>query len=127
MQDISINLSNYKLMVTEAPTVKTRENPQTGELETVTNRKGEVQFVVVLFAKPIPQQGRRQGKGEEIRVNLPADPGEDFEEGTYVELINGVLNTYEMRDDTGRITASGLWFKADSLKPAAPRGLSSAA
>jgi hypothetical protein len=127
MQDISINLSNYKLMVTEAPTMKTRENPQTGELETVTNRAGEVQFVVVLFAKPIPREGRRQGKGDEIRVNLAAEPGDGFEEGTYVELINGVLNTYEMRDDTGRITASGLWFKADGLKPAAQRGLSSAA
>ncbi|MTD53875.1 hypothetical protein [Amycolatopsis pithecellobii] len=127
MQDISINLGNYRLMVTEAPTMKTRENAQTGELETVTNRAGEVQFVVVLFAKPVAQPGRRPGKGEEIRVNLPADPGEGFDEGSYVELINPVLNTYEMRDDNGRITASGLWFKADGLKPAAPRGLSSAA
>lgn len=127
MQDISINLGNYRLMVTEAPTMKTRENQQTGELETVTNRKGEVQFVVVLFAKPVPQPGKRPGKGEEIRVNLPVEPGDGFEEGNYVELINPVLNTYEMRDDNGRITASGLWFKAEGLKPAGQRGLSSAA
>jgi hypothetical protein len=35
-------------------------------------------------------------------VNLPVDPGDGFEEGSYVELINPLLNTYEMRDDNGR-------------------------
>jgi hypothetical protein len=50
----------------------------------------------------VPQQGKRPGKGEEIRVNLPVDPGDGFEEGSYVELINPLLNTYEMRDDNGR-------------------------
>ena len=65
---------------------------------------------------------------KEIKVNLPTDPGEGFHEGTYVELINTVINTYEMRNDSGQITASGLWFKADGLKPATTNaGLSSAA
>ncbi|MGC7101613.1 hypothetical protein ACPZ19_43650 [Amycolatopsis lurida] len=128
MKDIAINFGGYRLMVTEEPTMKTRENRQTGEIETVTNRAGETQFVVMLFAKPRPVEGRRTGKGEEIKVNLSADPGEGFEEGSYVELINPVLNTYEMRDpETGQITGSGLWFKADGLKPAGRDALSTAA
>jgi hypothetical protein len=126
MQDISINLSNYRLMVTEEPTTKMREN-KAGEMEPVTNKAGETQFVVVLFAKQRPRQGQRPGKGEEIKVNLPVDPGDGFVEGSYVELIDPVLNTYEMRNDEGRITASGLWFKAAGLKPAGRGELSSAA
>ncbi|SDN55288.1 hypothetical protein [Allokutzneria albata] len=116
LTDIPVHLGHYRLMVTEAPTVKMRES-EGGVLTPVTNREGEEQYMVVLFAKPRPQPGKRPGKGEEIKVNLPGDPGEDFEEGSYVELVNPVINTYEMRNPEGRITASGLWFKADGLKP----------
>jgi hypothetical protein len=119
MQNIPVLLSGYRLMVTEAPTTKMRET-RAGEFEPVTDREGVTQFVVVLFAKPIAQPGQRSRKGEEIKVNLSADPGDGFEEGSYVELVNPIVNTYEMRDpNTGAITASGLWFKADGLTPAA--------
>ncbi|WP_026452809.1 hypothetical protein [Saccharomonospora iraqiensis] len=119
MDDIPVNLSGYRLMVTEEPTMKMREN-KAGEMEPATDRYGVAKFVVMLFAKPRPVQGQRTGKGEEIKVTLVADPGEGFEEGSYVELINPILNTYEMRGEDGRITASGVWFKADGLKPAGP-------
>jgi len=73
--------------------------------------------VVMLFAKPRPVEGRRPGKGEEIKVTLAADPGDGFEEGSYVELIDPVLNTWQTTGDDGRISGSGLWFKALGLKP----------
>lgn len=119
LNDIPVILSHYKLMITEAPCVKMKEIDG-GRLVPVVDRiTNEEQFVVVLFAKPRPTEGRRKAKGEEIKVNLPCDPGEGFEEGDYVELINPVINTYEMRGEDGKITASGLWFKADGLTPAA--------
>ena len=127
MKDIAFIASNYRFMVTEEPTMKTRENRKTGELETATDRDGVVQFVVMLFAKPRPVLGQRPGKGEEIKVNLASDPGEGFTEGMYVELVNPVLNTYEMTNDEGRITGSGLWFKAEGLKPAGQGAASVAA
>ncbi|MFD9893549.1 hypothetical protein ACFWY9_29750 [Amycolatopsis sp. NPDC059027] len=118
MDNIPFISSGYKFMVTEAPTVKMKENKD-GELEPVLDKKTkEPQYIVMLFAKPRPVPGERQGKGEEIKVNLPTDPGDEFEEGTYVELVSPVLNTYEMRNAEGRITGSGLWFKAEGLKPA---------
>ncbi|MCR3746897.1 hypothetical protein [Lentzea californiensis] len=119
LNDIPVILSHYKLLITEAPCVKMRELDG-GQLVPVVDRNtNEEQFVVVLFAKARPTEGRRKSKGEEIKVNLPRDPGEGFEEGDYVELINPVINTYEMRGEDGKITASGLWFKADGLTPAA--------
>jgi hypothetical protein len=128
MQDISINLSTYKLMVTEEPTTKMRRNEH-GEDEPVTNRDGELQFVVSLFAKPRRVAGEKTPKGEEITVNLPVDPGEGFEEGSYVELVNPVLNTYAIPDKTDpkKIANAGIWFKAAGLKPAGPGVVSSAA
>jgi hypothetical protein len=128
LQDIPVYLGGYRLLVTEAPCVKMRELDNGDQMPVVDRRTGAEQYVVVVFAKPQPVQGRRASKGEEIKVNLPADPGEGFDEGTYVELVNAVINTYEMRNDSGQITASGLWFKADGLKPATMNaGLSSAA
>jgi hypothetical protein len=127
MKDIAFIATNYKFMITEEPTMKTRENKKTGEFETVFDRDGVQQFVVMLFAKPKPQPGQRVGKGEEIKVNLACDPGDGFVEGSYVELVNPVLNTYEMTNDEGRITGSGLWFKAEGLKPAGQGAASLAA
>jgi hypothetical protein len=116
LQNIPANLGGFRLMVTEAPAVKMRE--VNGQQVPVTDRDtGQEQYVVVLFAKPRPRAGQRAGKGEEIRVNLPGAPAEEVEEGDYVELVNLVINTYEMRGEDGRITASGMWFKADGLKP----------
>lgn len=125
MQDIPINLGGYRLMVTEEPAVKMREN-RAGELEPVVNKAGEMQYVVTLFAKTRLVAGQRPSKGEEIRVNLPGPPSDECPEGSYVELVGAVINTYEMRGDNGQITASGVWFKAQGVKSVA-RPVASAA
>ena len=121
MQDIPVNLGGFKLIVSEEPAMKMREDRETGEMVPVTDRQKVTQFVVSLFAKPIPTPGQMPRKGEEIRVTLSSDPGEGFEEGMRVELINAVANLYSMpdREDPRKIASAGLWFKADGLKPAA--------
>lgn len=119
MKDIHASLEGtHSLMVTEPPTMKMRVKD--GKEEPVVNRKTKApEFVLMVFAKPIvPDDNGRLGKGEEIKVNLTADPGEGFTPGTYVELLDLVVNTYEMRNDDGVITASGLWFRAAGVKPA---------
>lgn len=119
LNDVPVILSHYKLMITEAPCVKMRELGNGQTVPVIDKFTNEEQYVVVLFAKARPVEGKRKAKGEEIRVNLPHDPGAGFEEGDYVELVNPVINTYEMRGEDGKITASGMWFKADGLTPAA--------
>lgn len=122
--NIPVYLAGHTLRISEPPTVKTRQLDN-GDFEPVTNRDGELQFVVSLFIKPKAIEGQRQGKGSEIRVNLPADPGEGFAEGSVAELINPQASLYAIPDgEHPRLLASaGIWFKADGLKPAidAPR------
>lgn len=120
MDNIPVNLGGYKLIVSEEPAMKMRENKETGEMVPVTDRQGVTAFVVSLFAKPIPAPGQLPRKGEEIRVTLSTDPGEGFEEGMRVELINALVNLYAMpdREDPRKIASAGLWFKADGMKPA---------
>jgi hypothetical protein len=114
MRDIPVNLGGYRLMVSEAPTMKMREKD--GVQVPVTDRQGAAQFVVALFAKRRPGPGEFAQKGEEIRVTLATDPGDGFEEGSYVELIDARLNAYSMETEDGR-TISGISFKATGLKP----------
>ncbi|MFE3179090.1 hypothetical protein ACFXPA_44430 [Amycolatopsis sp. NPDC059090] len=118
MQDIPFYSGGYKFMVTEAPVMKMREVK--GEMVPAVDKNTDLtEFVVMLFAKARkPGRNGRIGKGEEIKVTLATDPGEGFDEGTYVELVNPVLNTWQTTNDEGRITGSGLWFKAEGLKPA---------
>src|SRR5699024_5867028 len=87
------------------------------------------QFVVSLIAKPVTGPGERSRKGEEINCNLSADPGDGFEPGTYVELVNPQVHVYAIPDkeDARKIANAGMWFKAEGLKPAGSGGLSSAA
>jgi hypothetical protein len=120
MRNIPVNLSGFKLTVSEAPTLKMRENDDK-ELVVATDHNGVQQFIVALFVKPVPREGQRAGKGEEIRVTLATDPGEGFEEGMRVELIHATVSAWAMGD------RSGLSFRAEGLKPAAQGGLSSAA
>ncbi|MGO1050506.1 hypothetical protein [Crossiella sp. CA198] len=122
LQDLPVNFGGHRLMITESPTVKMKELDNGVMTPVVDRRTGIEQYTVILFAKPRPAEGRRTAKGEEIKVNLPGDPGPGFEEGSYVELVNAVVNTYEMRNENGAITASGLWFKADGLKPVSRSG-----
>lgn len=114
MRNIPVNLGGYKLMVTEAPTLKTKENDD-GVEEPVTVR-GVQQFVVSLFAKKRPQPGQYAEKGEEIKVTLTAEPGEGFEEGTYVQLIDATVSPWQ-NERNGRFS-SGLAYRADGLSPA---------
>lgn len=127
MQDLPINLSGHSLMVTEAPSVKMREN-EAGEQEPVTNRDGETQFVMNVFVKVITEAGVRARKGEEITVNLPVDPGTDIAEGAYVELVAPVINEYAIPDKKNPrlISNAGIWFKAQGVKLAARSMLLSA-
>ncbi|WP_246110343.1 hypothetical protein [Saccharopolyspora dendranthemae] len=97
-------------MVTEAPALKMFENDK-GVQEVATDRNGVQQFIVSLFAKRKAQPGEFAGKGEEIKVTLTADPGEDFEEGTYIELIDATVSYWERN---GR---SGLSFRANGMTP----------
>ncbi|GGJ01585.1 hypothetical protein GCM10011581_43480 [Saccharopolyspora subtropica] len=114
LKNIPVNMQGYKLMITEAPTLKMRENDN-GEMVPVTDRQGAQQFVVSLFAKRKPQPGGFAEKGEEIKVTLTADPGPGFEEGTYVQLVDATASHWERRD--GDRFMSGLSFKADGLTP----------
>lgn len=118
MRDLPVNLGGYRLLVTEAPSMKMRESG--GQLEPVVDRQTKaVLFTVSVFAKRRPGVGGFAGKGEEIRVTLTADPGEGFEEGMYVELIDPQVSPFSFTTDDGR-TVSGLSFRAAGLAPASP-------
>lgn len=127
MRNVPVNLGGFKCVVTEAPAMKMRQDEKTGELVPVLGWGEVQQFVVALFMKRLPSgDGRPVGKGEEVRVTLATDPGDGFEEGMRVELIEPTVSSWGLKDDRGNVT-SGLSFKAAGLKPAVPRGLSSAA
>jgi hypothetical protein len=113
MRNIPVNLSGYKLIVTEAPVMKTRKTDDGRTEEIVTDREGVALFVVSLMSKT---QGE---KGEEIKVTLATDPtaqGDDFEFGSLVELIGATVSPYSFKNDRGE-TVSGIAFKAQGLKP----------
>lgn len=124
MRDLPVMLQGYKLTIVEPPAPKMRDDGNGGQVP-VTNRDGEVQFVVSLFAKQRPAApGQRLAKGEEIKVTLEADPGQGFEEDARVELINPRINPYQIDSPDGRST-SGIAWKALGLTPvhaAAARG-----
>ena len=112
IKDLPVILAGHRLSVVELPCPKTRED---GSL--ITGRDGATQFVVALFMKLRPQPGQRAPKGEEVRVTLETDPGEGFEEGMRVELVNPRVSTYQLTTDDGR-ELSGVSFKATGLIPA---------
>jgi hypothetical protein len=116
LRNIPVNMQGYKLLVTEAPQLKLREN-DSGVQEPVTDRRtGAQKFTVSLFAKRTAQPGEYAEKGEEIKVTLTADPGEGFEEGTYVQLVDATLSPYQ-NERNGRVF-SGIAFQAAGLTPA---------
>lgn len=116
LSNLPVDLGGYKLMITEAPTVKTRINDKTGKEETVLNRDDDTpQFVVSMFAKRRPQEGQYVGKGEEIKVTLTADQGDGFDEGSYVQLISATVSHWQNERD-GRYS-SGLAYRALGLTP----------
>ena len=114
MRDLPVDLSGYRLMVSEAPAVKMRQGDK-GEDVIVTDRiSGEPHYVVSLFAKPreAGPSGRR-ARGEEIKVTLLQAPADGIDEGSIVELVAPVVNAYEIRD--GDRFSSGLSFKASAI------------
>ncbi len=115
MRDIPVNLGGYKLMITEAPVMKMREQRDGTTVPAVDN-DNVTKFVVSLFAKRRVQAGERPGKGEEIKVTLASDPGEGFDEGTYIELIEATVSPYSFKNDNGE-TISGISFAARGLTP----------
>jgi hypothetical protein len=118
MRDISVNLNDHRLTIVEEPAMKLKRDGS----GPVLDREGAAQFVVSVFAKRIAMPGEFAPKGEELRITLATDPGEGFQEGLRVELIDPRVNAWEIRDDeTGRVS-SGLAFKAMGLKPGALRG-----
>ncbi len=129
MRDLPVVLSGYRCTVVDPPAPKMKDDGN-GRQVPVVDRNGVTQFVVALFVKQLVGPGERAPKGEEIRATLETDPGEGFEEGTLVELVNPRVSAYEIKTDDGR-TLSGISFKATGLKPAgtptprtgmAPRG-----
>lgn len=119
MKNIPVNLGGYALMVSEAPTIKTRTKDGV-EVPALDHKTGEQLYTVTVFAKPRPVPGEKPGKGEEIKIGLPTHPGPGFEIGSYVELVNAVFNVWQMDTDTGPI--SGISFKAVGLKPTTREG-----
>lgn len=113
MRDLSVNFMNYLLRIVEEPSVKQKRDGS----GPVVDRNGAVQYQVSLFAKRIAQEGEWAPKGEEIRVTLETDPGEGFQEGLKVELIDPRVNAWEIRDEESGRVSSGLAFKALGLKP----------
>jgi len=99
MRDLPVDLGGYTLIVSEAPSVKKRE--QDGQtIEVVDRLTNTKMFTVSLFAKLRAEgPGGRRAKGEEIRVTLETDPGEGFDEGASVALVNArVLLTATLRE-----------------------------
>jgi len=116
LRNIPVELSGHKVLVTEAPTVKTREGKD-GQPEVVTDRDGATQFVVVLFVKPRPNASGYAGKGAEIKCTLETDPGDEVSDGDLVELVNPRVSHWENELD-GRMM-SGLAWRATAVKPVA--------
>ncbi|MDQ2709326.1 MAG: hypothetical protein M3Z25_17595 [Actinomycetota bacterium] len=113
MRDLAVVMSEYRLTVVEEPGMKLKRDGS----GPVLDRDGVAQFVVSVFAKRLATPGEFAAKGEELRVTLATDPGEGFQEGLRVELVDPRVNAWEIRDDeTGRVS-SGLAFKALGLKP----------
>jgi hypothetical protein len=113
MKNIPVNLTGYRITVSEDPEMKMRKVD--GREEIVTDREtGVTKFTVALMVKAKGQ------KGEEIRVTLDCDPGDGFSEddGTRVELIDPRVTPYSFKNEKGE-TVSGVAWGAAGMKPLA--------
>ncbi|MFD5831333.1 hypothetical protein [Lentzea sp. NPDC060358] len=106
MKNMPIILSDRRLMLTELPTLKTREVD--GHTEIVTDKDGAQQFVVSLFMKA------KGEKGEEVKVTLGTDPGDGFDEGDIVDLVDPRASFYSFKNGRGE-TVSGIAYRAMGL------------
>lgn len=111
MRNIPVDLSGYRLSISEEPVMKTYKKD--GREEIATDGEGAALFTVALYAKTPGT------KGEEIKVTLATDPtaqGVDFEYGALVGLIDATVSPYSFKNDKGE-TVSGVAFKAKGLTP----------
>ncbi len=124
MRDLPVLLAGYRLRVVDPPCPKMREGDKKGgALVPVTDRRtGVTYFVVSVFAKLQVQAGERAPKGEELKVTLETDPGEGFDEGAEVELLNPRVSAYEIKTEDERVI-SGLSYKALGLKAVVRAGV----
>ncbi|MFD7657904.1 hypothetical protein ACFV4N_28360 [Actinosynnema sp. NPDC059797] len=111
LSNIPVLLDGYTLQITEVPTLKMRMDEQTKQEVPATDRDGAQLFVVRLFAKPPAGPSGRRGKGDEIAVTLTTDPGDGFEEGDRVDLVDPTVSMWS--NDFG----AGLSFRAVALVP----------
>ncbi|MHA6798295.1 hypothetical protein [Bounagaea algeriensis] len=114
LRNIPVLLEGYKLQVSEEPTVKTREDENGNEV-VVTDYQGATQYLVSLFVKPVGQDGKPRGKGDEIKVTVATEPEEEVTEGSRVELVDPRVSHWQ--NDFGNGTTSGLSWKATGIKP----------
>ncbi len=118
MRNLPVLFDGYSLTVTEPPEPKTFEDDN-GKAVLATDRDGNQMFVVSLFVKQRrTEEGGRRPKGEEIRVTLEIDPGEEFGDGDQVELVNPRVSPYQMTNANGVVTNSGISFRASTVKRA---------
>ncbi|MFT7837583.1 hypothetical protein Q5530_15695 [Saccharothrix sp. BKS2] len=113
LSNIPVLLDGYTLQVTEVPTLKMKIDDKTQQEIPATDRDGAQLFVVRLFAKPPAGPSGRRGKGDEIAVTLATDPGDQFEEGDRVDLVDPTVSMWS--NDFG----AGLSFRAAALVPRA--------
>lgn len=111
LSNIPVLLDGYTLQITEEPTMKMRLDEKSGQEVPATDRDGVQLFVVKLFAKPPAGPSGRRGKGDEIAVTLATDPGDQFEEGDRVGLVDPTVSMWS--NDFG----AGLSFRAAALVP----------
>lgn len=109
LKNIPVLLNGYKLQVTEEPTVKMRQDDQGNEI-VATDFQGATQYVIYVFAKPLDENGKPRGKGEEIKVTVETEPG-DVDGGDRVEFVNPRVSHWQ--NDFG----TGLSWKATGVKP----------
>jgi hypothetical protein len=117
LQKLPINLGGYSLMITEAPEAKTFVKDGVSQVAT-DYETGEPIYVVGVFAKSLQKfENGKRPKGEEIKVEFTRDPGEEFDEGMYIQLDRPNVSVSEFTNDKGRTFVSQK-FHAEGLVPA---------
>lgn len=94
MQNLPLELSKHKLMVTEEPAIVTFTNKETGEVttKTVYGTEDPVYAVSVFMKGPAnPETGRRP-KGAEVKIEFTNPPEDDIDEGMYISAINPTVS-----------------------------------
>lgn len=114
LTNVPVQLEGYKLQVTEEPMLKMREDENGNEVVVTDRRNGASQYVVMVFGKPRPQDGRSFGKGVEVKVTLETEPDGDIKDGAVVELVNPRVSFWENTLNGKHM--SGMAYRATGIK-----------